>query len=103
MPVYTDQELLLFATDVQDRDMDAVDFRVDYWSPANRSKTPTGTIVDTDITTAPGSPLVIIKIASGIMNIPASTGFKWRFQIIDNTNGVAWTTMCVTVKNAGAC
>ncbi len=102
MPVYTDQELFLNATDVQDTDMDVVDFRVNYWSPANRSKTPTGTIIAADITTIPGSPLVIIKIAAGIMNIPASTGFKWRFQIINNTTGVAWTTMQVAVLNAGS-
>ena len=102
MPVYTDQELFLNATDVQDRDMNTVDFRVDYWSPANRTKTPTGTIEATDITTTPSLPLVIIKIAAGIMNIPASTGFKWRFQIIDNANGVAWTTMQVAVLNAGS-
>ncbi len=97
--IYTDQELILIATDLQGRDMDALSIRVDYWAPANNTKVPTGTIVAGNITTAPASPVVNIKVAKDIM----STHKVWRFQIIDNDTEIGWTVMCVNVEKSGKC
>lgn len=97
--IYTDQELILNATDLQGRDMDTIDFRVDYWAPANNTKTPTGTIDTGDITTTPASSVVNIKVAKNIM----STHKVWRFQVIENPTEIGWTVICVTVEKSGKC
>ncbi len=95
--IFVNQELIITATDEQSRDMDTVDFRVDYWSPTNQSGTPTGTIDSGDIATTPGSSIVIITVTTGVLSFPSTNTTDWRFQIIDNVTGVAWSVMCVPV------
>lgn len=97
--IYTDQELILNATDLQGRDMDTIVFRVDYWAPSNNTKVPTGTIDAGDITTTSLSPVINIKVAKNIM----STHKVWRFQVIENDTEIGWTVICVNVENSGKC
>ena len=100
--IFIGQELFLNYTDTDGKDMDTIDFRVDYWSPSNVSNTPTGTIIPSNITTVPTEAVVVIKVDIGILSEPTCQGRKWRFQIIDNDTGIGWTPMVVDVKNMGS-
>ena len=99
--VYEDQELTVIYTDTDGVDFDPLDIRVDYWAPANNTSTPTGTIDPGGISTNVSE--VTILFVEGILS-PASkpTGENWRYQIIDNATGIAWTPGCITVLKRGA-
>ena len=99
--IYTEQELYINFTDAQSRDMEALDLRVDYWQPSNITDTPDGTL-DSDDFTYPSTPVLRAKIAAGILTPYSINRKTWRFQIIDNTSGVGWTTVGIIVLNRGS-
>lgn len=99
--IYVGQELILNFTDTDEKDMDVIGFRVDYWKPTNKTNTPDGTLDGGAIVTTPGSAVVVVTVPVGILDEPTKQGRMWRFQIIDVTSGIGWTPMTVDVKNLG--
>ncbi|MHA1169504.1 MAG: hypothetical protein ACTSRU_16885 [Candidatus Hodarchaeales archaeon] len=99
--VFLNQKLILNYTDVEDIDMDTVDFRVDYWAPSNQKDEPTGTMSPSQWVTVALSSTVVITVPKNLLNEVSSTERFWRFQIIDKETEIAWMTMCFEVKRRG--
>lgn len=103
MANFLNEKKILNATDLQSRDMNVVNFTVHYWKPSNQTDTPSGTVDSAQISTTPGSPIVIITILADILDEPSENNRLWRYQIIEDTTNIAWTPMCFAVKNRGQC
>ena len=62
------QALTLNFTDIDGTDMDTVNFTVHFWKPSNLTDIPSGTVLSAQITTTPGSAVVIIEILKNILD-----------------------------------
>lgn len=103
MANYLNEKKILNATDLQGRDMDAVNFTVSFWKPSNQTDIPDGSVLPAQISTSPGSAIVVITILADILDEPSEDNRLWRYQIIEDITKTAWTPMCFEVKNRGQC
>lgn len=100
MAVSYGQAVTLQPTDTDGTDMDAVDFRVDYWKPSNQTNTPTGALLKgVAVITTAGSPTFNINLAAGFLDEETTTKNKWRFVPTENTTEIPWEdTMKLSVN-----
>lgn len=93
MKIYENQALNVILTDIDGDDISLLNLRVDYWSPSNVFSTPTGSILDGNISKSIEGDTTKVSFIfdTNILN-EASRGVSWKFQLVDDDTNVPWST-----------
>lgn len=91
--VYENQPLTIIYSDNNNEDLRNLILKIDYWSPSNIFSTPTGTILNANISrNVDGyANRLSFTFDENILN-ESSTSTPWKFQIVELSTNISWDT-----------